>query len=378
MASVTVFVGSDPESLSKSLSWWQMQGFLVSRIGPADAPTMAEVDGHGLRLRLVTGNVASEPLRVKRACVVNDGEVPCLLRAPEGTELELEAPLEIGLISAPPGAAAAVEVTRSSSGSDCWAAGRAGLLYRDLLPSEHASGRWIASHIKIIEGGPTRDYVHFHAIRFQLIYVRRGWVRLAYEGQPSFVASAGDAVLQPPRIRHKVLASSPGLEVVEVACPASHDTFSDLGARLHEADGDELPVPQANREWGGQRFLWHSAAAAAACVPWRGFSGLSARDLGVVTATHGLAGARVVNVSGPVDVATSPVLHSGEFCLLFVDEGSVDLIAAGITYALAPGDAALVPAHVAHSLTRLSPDLRFLEVTLPGELPLVSADSSLG
>src|SRR5206468_1250390 len=60
--------------------------------------------------------------------------------------------------------------------------GRAGMLYRDLIPNR-LGGRYIASHIRIIEGGPVADWVHFHRIAFQVIAVRRGWVRVVYEDQ---------------------------------------------------------------------------------------------------------------------------------------------------------------------------------------------------
>ena len=99
------------------------------------------------------------------------------------------------------------------------------MVYRDLLP-EREGGRFIASHITIADGGPVPDYVHHHDIRFQVIHCVRGWVRVVYEdqGEP-FTMHAGDTVLQPPHIRHRVLESSPGLEVFEVTAPAEHPTF---------------------------------------------------------------------------------------------------------------------------------------------------------
>src|SRR5690349_7367988 len=99
--------------------------------------------------------------------------------------------------------------------------------YRDLLPGRQG-GRFIASAIRIDQGGPVPDYVHYHRVRFQLLYCVRGWVRVVYEGQGDpFVMAPGDCVLQPPRIRHRVLESSPGLEVIEVAGPAEHETLAD-------------------------------------------------------------------------------------------------------------------------------------------------------
>lgn len=59
-------------------------------------------------------------------------------------------------------------------------------------------------------------------------YCRSGWVRVVYEDQgESFVMHAGDCVLQPPEIRHRVIESSDDLEVIEVSVPAEHETFAE-------------------------------------------------------------------------------------------------------------------------------------------------------
>ena len=42
----------------------------------------------------------------------------------------------------------------------------------------------------------------------------------------------GDCVLQPPQIRHRVLESSAGLEVLEISCPAEHETWADADLDL--------------------------------------------------------------------------------------------------------------------------------------------------
>lgn len=159
-----------------------------------------------------------------------------------------------------------------------WHMGRAGMEYRDLLP-DRLGGRLIASHIRIRDGGPVADYVHYHAIEFQLIYVRAGWVRVVYEDQGApIVMRAGDCVVQPPRIRHRVLEASAGLEVIELASPARHATYVD-----HEL---QLPTPaiHADRDFSGQRFSWHRAAG----------TRMPAEDLGVAAATSGVVAARIV------------------------------------------------------------------------------------
>ena len=123
--------------------------------------------------------------------------------------------------------------------------------------------------------------MHFHKVRFQMIFCYKGWVRLVYEdqGEP-FVMKAGDCVLQPPEIRHRVLEASDGLEVVEIGCPADHPTHVD----------HILPLPtdylRPERDFNGQAFVFHQAAKAD-WVPWTA-PGFEARDLGIAAATDGL------------------------------------------------------------------------------------------
>jgi quercetin dioxygenase-like cupin family protein len=175
-------------------------------------------------------------------------------------------------------------LTRAGEGD--WSAGRVGMLYRDLIP-DRLGGHVIASHIRIPGAGPVPDYVHFHRVRFQLIYCLTGSVRVVYEDQgPPFDLTTGDAVLQPPGIRHRVLESSPGLEVLEVTCPAEHETHADPDL--------ELPTPELRplRDFRGQRFVRHQASIAH-FTPW-GAAGFEARNLGLLAATGGLATAHVV------------------------------------------------------------------------------------
>ncbi len=144
--------------------------------------------------------------------------------------------------------------------------------YRDLIPGR-LGGSFIASHIHIPDAGPVPDYVHFHHVRFQMIFCAKGWVRLVYEdqGEP-FVLEAGDCVLQPPRIRHRVLECSADLEVVEIGCPADHETIVEHTIELPTA---EL---RPDREFAGQRFTRHRASQAV----WQAWhrSGFEQRDLG--------------------------------------------------------------------------------------------------
>jgi quercetin dioxygenase-like cupin family protein len=234
--------------------------------------------------------------------------------------------------------------------------GRAGMVYRDLLP-EREGGRFIASHITIADGGPVPDYVHHHAVRFQVIHCVRGWVRVVYEdqGEP-FTMRAGDTVLQPPHIRHRVLESSPGLEVFELTGPAEHPTFVEHDVTL------PTTVTDRERDFGGQRFVHHELATAT-WGRWRA-PGFVAADTGIGVATAGLGGTRTVRAT-TAGVHLPMDRHDAELVLWFVESGAATLTLGAETRQLAVGDAVAVPAGIDHTLTDCSADLSFYEVTLP-------------
>jgi len=326
-------------------------GFRVDSIFPADDPAVAVLRGYGLRLRLdpeaprspATLRIASTDLEAMGG--------PGRLVAPDGTTVDIvdaDPPLNV-----PPLQSSFVLERASDDAS--WTMGRAGMRYRDLIP-DRLGGRFIASHIEIPTAGPVSDYVHFHKIRFQMIYCYRGWVRLGYEdqGEP-FVMHAGDCVLQPPRIRHRVLESSDGLQVVEITCPALHETFADPDMTL--PTGKEEP----ERDYGGQRFVRHLADNATWSETEDGFQ---RRRFGFTEATDGLAEASVLRPAGNNDTVLRT--HNGEFLFLFVLDGTVTLCRAGHTdEPLSAGDSFVMPAGKAFALVDRSEDLELLEVALP-------------
>lgn len=174
-------------------------------------------------------------------------------------------------------------------------AGRAGMLYRDLVP-DRLGGRVIASHICIPNGGPVPDYVHYHRVRFQMIYCAKGWVRVVYEDQgPPFVMHEGDCVLQPPGIRHRVLEASPGLEVIEVSAPAEHETFRDHALTLPTS------ARRLDRDFGGQRFVRHVAVDAVAARD----GDFDVRNTGI---SNGSGNAGSVRVLSARDAASSEIV----------------------------------------------------------------------
>jgi uncharacterized protein YjlB len=340
-------------------------GFELELISPAERPVTAVVAGFGARLRLQGGPGSgadaspSRPAsrvatRLRLACE-RPGELAAggLLAGPAGIEVEL-----VPVDASPdlPPAAPTFELTRAGEGRV--EPGRAGMRYRDLLP-DRQGGRFVASHILIPSGGPVPDYVHHHRVRFQVIYCYRGWVRVVYEGQgPPFVLNAGDCVLQPPGIRHRVLESSAGLQVIEVGCPAAHDTLTDRALALPTA---EL---EPDRLFDGQRFSRHVAARATWEIEPSGT--LEVRDTGVGRATGGLAGVRVLRpaAAGPAVLEPPPGF---ELELLFVLEGRAAVRFPGrrLAVPLGTGDALALPPEPGCAVVDWSAGSEILEVRLP-------------
>jgi quercetin dioxygenase-like cupin family protein len=237
-----------------------------------------------------------------------------------------------------------------------WAPGRVGMLYRDLVP-DHQGGSVVASQIRIEAGGAVADYVHYHDVRFQAIYCYKGWVRVVYEDQgPSFVMRPGDCVLQPPGIRHRVLESSAGMEVIEVACPAGHPTFADHTMTL------PTPVLRPLREFAGQRFVRHQGAEAG-WQPWR-LRGFECQDTGIAAATDGFASVRIVRATG--SVVSEPLRHDTDVLFLFVLDGGLTLDVTGHTRTrLTAGDAVVLPSTLRCAIAERRAETALFEVAWP-------------
>ena len=293
------------------------RGYTLEYIFPADSPTTAIVFNNESRIQL-------------------------------GTDEILE-------YNVPPVQQSFVHTKGNSSN---WGIGRAGMQYRDLIP-DRQGGRFIASHIRVPDGGSVPDYVHYHRIRFQMIYIYKGWVQVVYEDQgPPFIMKAGDCVLQPPEIRHRVLECSPGFEVIEISCPAEHMTYAE-----HDI---ELPTTglQPDRDFNGQRYVLH-VAETASWKPWY-ISGFDCRDIGIAAATAGLASVQVASIKDVVATALSN--HDGEFLFMFVLNGNCALNCNG-EHTLASGDAIVIPAQTDYSFEQCADNLEILEVVLPARLP---------
>ena len=341
-------------------------GFRLDSIFPADDPALAALSGHGIRIRLERG-AAHAPGVIRLHCEDPDalGNGARELRAPNGTRIELR---DLHHRLERPPTRHALVVQRRGADGGAWGVGRAGMHYRDLIPGR-LGGAIIASHIRIPEAGPVPDDVHYHIAAFQLIYCYRGWVDLVYEDQgPPFRLEAGDCLIQPPRIRHRVLESSAGLEVIEIAVPAEHLTALDHALAL--PTGRLRP----DRDFGGQRFCRHTARDAV----WEAgrLPGFSACDTGIATATGGVANAQVARRTKGA-AAGGQTSHDADILFTFVLEGGMTLRAREEeardpcadereACALWAGDAFVVPPGLRTAYERCTDDLELLEVSLPG------------
>ncbi len=338
--------------LDEDMAFFEDMGFRLQQIYPSDDPAVAVLVGHQMQVRLdrnadvapgVIHLLTDDPKLLEKPAVT----------APNGTRFQwlpktyqLEMPVTHHQFE-----------VRKLRDEAPWVIGRAGMLYRDLIPNR-LGGSIIASHIRIPNGGPVPDMVHYHTIGFQLIFCYRGWVRLVYEDQgPPFILRAGDCVIQPPEIRHQVLEASDQLEVIEIGVPASHMTTID-----HDM---KLPTQhyRPERVFGGQVFCRHQANEAQ-WLPWQS-EGFEYRDTGIHAATKGVARVTIIKSTQAVST-TKPLQHRADIFFVFVLNGAMMLSVEGVEpIAINAGDAYVIPPGLNYVLSECTPNLELLEVALP-------------
>ena len=343
------------KNLATALDFYTRElGFRIDTIFPADAPRVAQISGCGTHIRLQQCDAAA-PCSLRLILVSSTTEEQKALVSPDGTRIEWVSSLpELKL----PALQARAVVNSLAQGEHPWGTGRAGMQYRDLLP-DRQGGALIASHIRIPEGGPVPDYVHHHLVLFQLIYCAKGWVRVVYEDQgPEFVLREGDCVLQPPGIRHRVLESSAGMEVIEIGSPAEHMTFVD-----HELS---LPTTILNseREFGGQSFVRHRAING----KWQreAGSGFELRDIGLTDASKGVISLHALRNPGQDVKQTQAIQQHVDGCLqfFFVLRGNIEIELDQQVQQLAGNDSFLVPGGQSWVIHHRSADLELLRLTM--------------
>ena len=326
-------------------------GFRLDEIFPADDPAVALVSGHGMRIRLDRG-YDSAPGRIQLRCddpdAFADGQRQ--LTSPSGNHIDI---VDAAPSLNQPETQHSFMVRHLRDG-DAWVIGRAGMRYRDLIP-DRLGGSIIASHIRIPDGGPVPDMVHYHTVGFQLIFCYRGWVKLVYEDQgPPFILEAGNCVIQPPEIRHRVLEASDNVEVLEIGVPAEHITTIDHDMTLPN------DVLNPARSWQGTRFIHHKQADAI-WAPWR-ITGWESRDTGIGHATSGVAG---VHVARPKDPSGHWTSHNTDILFTFVKEGALTLEVVGEKpVSLVAGDAFVLPPFIKARYIDPSDDCELIETAL--------------
>jgi len=98
--------------------------------------------------------------------------------------------------------------------------------YRDLGIRRATRGKLITHVIRARPGRAPHGDWHYHDCDLQFVYVVKGWVRMEYEGIGKLLMKAGSCFYQPPRIRHRELAHSKNVEMIEVVSPANFKTYS--------------------------------------------------------------------------------------------------------------------------------------------------------
>ena len=332
-------------------------GMRLDTIYPADDPRVVVLSGHGLRLRLDQDlHAAPGTVRMLTDDWASLAEGKADLTSPGGTRVlldELNPPLVL------PATEHAFVVRRLADQAP-WVIGRAGMMYRDLVPTR-LGGAMIASHIRVPDG-KIPDMVHFHKVGFQLIFCIKGWVDVLYEDQGGLRRlHAGDCFIQPPTIRHRVVESGDGIEVIEIGVPAEHVTEIDHLMTLPNA------ALNPDREWDGQRFV-HNVGSTGTFTTFR-IPGFEARDTTINANTKGVASVMVARPTGEAPWTK----HEGDILFTFVMSGEMTLEGEGKDpYRLSPGDAFVIPPGMATRYSATTPDLQLLEVSLPGSFKTIA------
>lgn len=96
--------------------------------------------------------------------------------------------------------------------------------YRDLGIKTSSKGLAVMHVIRARQGANASGQWHCHHVQLQIVYVLKGWAIFEYEGHGQHKLIAGSCVHQPPGIRHREIAHSEDLELLEIVLPAEFET----------------------------------------------------------------------------------------------------------------------------------------------------------
>lgn len=99
--------------------------------------------------------------------------------------------------------------------------------YRDLGVESGTAGKYVA-HVIRANGKEDDDAVHewhIHECEFQMVYILKGWATFEYEGIGVRTLRSGDCINQVPMIKHREIACSEDMELLEIVSPADFKTI---------------------------------------------------------------------------------------------------------------------------------------------------------
>lgn len=120
--------------------------------------------------------------------------------------------------------AKAFSVTHAASAKFAKRGLRSYFEYRDLGITRASKGKVIAHVIRALPGKSPHGQWHRHDCELQFVYILKGWAKFEYEGVGVVTMKKGSCFHQPPNIRHREVAHSRDLELIEIVAPADFRT----------------------------------------------------------------------------------------------------------------------------------------------------------
>ena len=96
--------------------------------------------------------------------------------------------------------------------------------YAQLGIREATGGEFGAHVIRAVPGEHSPGAWHSHDLKFQMVYVTKGWVEFEYAGHGRHILRAGSCVVQPAGIVHREIRHSDDVELLEITSPAEFET----------------------------------------------------------------------------------------------------------------------------------------------------------
>jgi len=98
--------------------------------------------------------------------------------------------------------------------------------YRDLGIKDATNAKAVMHIIRAREGTHATGEWHYHEVELQITFVLKGWAIFEYEGHGQHKLVEGTCVHQPPGIKHREIAHSDDLELLEIVLPGNFKTIS--------------------------------------------------------------------------------------------------------------------------------------------------------